>query len=130
LLARKTIRWVWPLKKFVIIANKRPSGGLIQQTLVLQTDTNTKIKAVASGVVMYAGKGVSGQGRLIIIEHNRSFMSIYGNTQESLVAKNEIVKAGQTIAEIGSTGMQEPKLHFEIRRNGKPVDPLNYLPKQ
>lgn len=130
LLSRRTIHWTWPVKKLVKVTDELSSGGLVQQALVVQVKPNSKVDAAASGVVLYAGEDISGYGKLIIIEHNRYYLSIYGNNSKIFVSKGNAVKAGQEIAEIGSTGMQEPKLHFEIRRNGKPVDPLHYLPKR
>jgi len=80
--------------------------------------------------VVYAGQGLRGYGNLVIVKHNETFLSAYAHTSRILVSEQEVVKAGQKIAEIGSTGTDKVKLHFEIRRNGKPVDPLRYLPKR
>jgi len=80
--------------------------------------------------VVYAGKGLRGYGNLVIIKHNANFLSAYAHTSRILVREKQKVKAGQKIAEIGSTGTDTVKLHFEIRRNGRPVDPLKYLPKR
>ena len=77
---------------------------------------------------MYAGSDLSGYGRLIILKHNSSYLSAYAHNKDLLVNEGDSVKAGQKIAEIGSTGTTEPKLHFQIRRDGKPVDPMGYLP--
>lgn len=88
------------------------------------------VKAAANGEVVYAGSDLSGYGKLIILKHNSSYLSAYAHNKEMFVREGDSVKAGQKIAEIGSTGTTEPKLHFEIRRNGKPVDPMGYLPKR
>jgi lipoprotein NlpD len=84
----------------------------------------------AAGTVVYAGQGLRGYGNLVIVKHNDTYLSAYAHTSRILVSEQEVVKAGQKIAEIGSTGTDKVKLHFEIRRNGKPVDPLRYLPSR
>ena len=86
--------------------------------------------AAAAGTVVYAGQGLRGYGNLVIIKHDDTYLSAYAHTSRILVREQEVVKAGQKIAEIGSTGTDKVKLHFEIRRNGKPVDPLEYLPSR
>ena len=86
--------------------------------------------AAAAGTVVYAGQGLRGYGNLVIVKHNDTYLSAYAHTSRILVSEQEVVKAGQKIAEIGSTGTDKVKLHFEIRRNGKPVDPLRYLPSR
>ena len=88
------------------------------------------VMAASGGEVVYAGSDLAGYGRLIILKHNNSYLSAYAHNRELLVREGYSVKAGQKIAEIGSTGTTEPKLHFEIRRNGKPVDPMRFLPKR
>jgi lipoprotein NlpD len=87
------------------------------------------VLAAAAGSVVYAGTGLRGYGNLVIIRHNEKFLSAYAHASRIVVRENESVKAGQKIAEIGSTGTDKVKLHFEIRENGKPVDPLKFLPK-
>jgi len=79
---------------------------------------------------VYSGTGVKGYGALLIIKHNEQFLSAYGHNDAILVAEGERVRAGQQIARMGSTGTDSVKLHFEIRREGKPVDPLKLLPKR
>lgn len=86
--------------------------------------------AAAAGTVVYAGKGLRGYGNLVIIKHSHSYLSAYAHTNKILVKEKDKVKENQKIAEIGSTGTNKVKLHFEIRSNGKPVNPLRYLPKQ
>ena len=75
------------------------------------------------------GNGLRGYGNLLIIKHNASYFSAYAHNKRLLVAEGASVKSGQKIAEVGSTGTDRTKLHFEIRRNGNPVDPLKYLPR-
>ena len=88
------------------------------------------VKAAANGAVVYAGRGLIGYGDMIIIKHDQTYLSAYAHNSRLLVKEGDQVKAGQTVAEMGNSGTDRVKLHFEIRRQGKPVDPLSYLPKQ
>ena len=88
------------------------------------------MKAVAAGKVVYAGTGIVGFGELLIVKHNDVYLSAYGHNDRLLVAEDDVVKAGQTIAEKGSSGTDRVKLHFEIRKEGKPVDPQRFLPRR
>jgi len=85
------------------------------------------ILASASGKVVYSGDGLISYGKLIIIKHNETFLSAYAYNHKLLVKEGDIVKAGQKIAEMGRKDRSTPRLHFEIRKNGKPVDPLKYI---
>lgn len=86
------------------------------------------MRAAADGEVVYSGNGLIGYGELIIVKHNASFLSAYGHNRKRLVAEGDKVRAGQQIAEMGSSGAARDALHFEIRKNGKPVNPADYLP--
>ncbi len=86
------------------------------------------VLAAADGKVVYAGAGLRGYGNLIILKHNNTFLTAYAHNQTLLVKEDQNVKKGQKIAEMGSTDADRVKLHFEIRRAGKPVDPARYLP--
>ena len=86
------------------------------------------IVAAADGRVVYAGAGLRGYGNLIILKHNNTFLTAYAHNQTLLVKEDQSVKKGQKIAEMGSSDADRVKLHFEIRRQGKPVDPAKYLP--
>ena len=86
--------------------------------------------AAADGVVVYSGAGLIGYGELIIIQHSDRYLSAYGHNRKRLVQEGEQVKSGQQIAEMGKSGAERHMLHFEIRRDGKPTDPLLYLPKR
>ena len=86
------------------------------------------VLAAADGRVVYAGAGLRGYGNLIILKHNNTFLTAYAHNQTLLVKEDQTVKKGQKIAEMGSTDADRVKLHFEIRRQGKPVDPSRYLP--
>ena len=84
--------------------------------------------AVADGRVVYAGAGLRGYGNLIILKHNNTYLTAYAHNQSLLVKEDQSVRKGQKIAEMGSTDADRVKLHFEVRRQGKPVDPSRYLP--
>ncbi|MFY8131154.1 MAG: peptidoglycan DD-metalloendopeptidase family protein, partial [Burkholderiaceae bacterium] len=88
------------------------------------------VLAAADGKVVYVGNGLRGYGNLVIVKHNDDFISAYAHNNKLLVQLNEAVKRGQKIAEMGNTDADRPKLHFEIRREGKPDDPLKYLPER
>ena len=84
--------------------------------------------AAADGKVVYADSGLRGYGKLIILKHNNTFLTAYAHNQNLLVKEDQVVKKGQKIAEMGNTDADRVKLHFEVRRQGKPVDPAKYLP--
>jgi lipoprotein NlpD len=86
------------------------------------------VLAAADGRVVYAGAGLRGYGNLIILKHNNTFLTAYAHNQTLLVKEDQVIKRGQKIAEMGSSDADQVKLHFEIRRQGKPVDPAKYLP--
>ena len=86
------------------------------------------VYASASGRVVYSGTGLRGYGKLIIIKHNQTYLSAYAHNSNILVKEGQNVTKGQKIAEVGNTDAPQAKLHFEIRRLGKPVDPAKYLP--
>lgn len=86
------------------------------------------VLAAAEGRVVYAGAGLRGYGNLIILKHNNTYLTAYAHNQSLLVREDQAVKQGQKIAEMGSSDADRVKLHFEVRRQGKPVDPLKYLP--
>ncbi|HQQ69257.1 MAG TPA: peptidoglycan DD-metalloendopeptidase family protein, partial [Alicycliphilus sp.] len=86
------------------------------------------VLAAADGRVVYAGAGLRGYGNLVILKHNNTFLTAYAHNQTLLVKEDQNVRRGQKIAEMGSTDADRVKLHFEIRRQGKPVDPARYLP--
>jgi lipoprotein NlpD len=88
------------------------------------------INAAAEGRLVYSGSGLVGLGELVIIKHNGTFLSAYAHNKLRLVKEGDLVKSGQTIAQMGRTGSDRVMLHFEVRKDGKPVDPLQYLPRQ
>ncbi|WP_299727280.1 peptidoglycan DD-metalloendopeptidase family protein [uncultured Endozoicomonas sp.] len=120
--------WQWPAKGKVVAAYSTRSP--VNKGIDISGKLGEPVKAAANGEVVYAGSDLSGYGRLIILKHNSSYLSAYAHNKDLFVSEGDSVKAGQKIAEIGSTGTTEPKLHFEIRRDGKPVDPMGFLPKR
>lgn len=120
--------WRWPASGAVI--NKYSSGAGLDKGIDIGGKLGQPIVATAKGTVVYAGSGLRGYGELVIIKHDDVFISAYGHNRRLLVNEGQQVNAGQQIAEMGSTGTDQVKLHFEIRRQGKPVDPLQYLPKR
>ncbi len=124
----KVSGWLWPVPGSVI--ETFSISGRINKGIDIRGKLGDSVKAAAAGEVVYAGSELNGYGKLVILKHNSSYLSAYAHNRELFVREGNSVKAGQKIAEIGSTGTTEPKLHFEIRRNGKPVDPMGYLPKR
>ena len=88
------------------------------------------VQAAAAGKVVYAGTGLRGYGKLVIVKHNPSFLSAYAHNSQILVKEGQGVAKGQKIAEAGASDSDQPMLHFEVRRQGKPVDPLKQLPSR
>lgn len=116
--------WMWPTKGPVLagfdeVKNKGLDFGGAAGDAVL---------AAAEGRVVYSGAGLRGYGNLIILKHNNTYLTAYAHNQTLLVKEDQSVKKGQKIAEMGSTDTDKVKLHFEVRRQGKPVDPAKYLP--
>ena len=98
------------------------------QGLGLSGKAGDPVLAAADGRVMYAGSGLRGYGNMVILKHNDTYLSAYAHNQTLLVKEDQVVKKGQPIAEMGSSDTDQVKLHFEIRRKGKPVDPARLLP--
>lgn len=120
-----TLNWVWPTSASHVTGYDPESGVT---GLQIAGSSGQKINSAASGEVVYAGEGLRGYGRLLIIKHNEEYLSAYAHNKRLLVREGEWVESGQTVAEMGSSGTDKVKLHFEIRRNGDPVDPGRYLP--
>ena len=105
-------------------------GDPTRQGIDIAGKRGDPVRAAADGVVVYSGSGLVGYGELIIVKHDESWLSAYGHNRARLVAEGAKVRAGQQIAEMGRTGADRDMLHFEVRFDGKPVDPLRYLPKR
>lgn len=119
-------KWLWPTDGTTVA--KFSSSTSLSKGIDIAGNLGQPVRATAKGTVVYAGSGLRGYGELIIIKHDEVYISAYGHNRRLLVDEGQQVNAGQTIAEMGSTGTDRVKLHFEIRRQGKPVDPLQYLP--
>ncbi len=121
------LQWLWPTKGS--LAERFVSGDPVRKGVKIKGRFGTTIKAAESGKVVYAGNGLIGYGRLVIIKHNKNYLSAYGYNRKIHVKEGDTVKKGVRIAEMGSDGNGKPMLHFEIRRNGAPIDPLKLLPR-
>lgn len=121
----KTV-WRWPCK-CRLVATFRGAHSL-QKGIDLKANLGEPIHAAAAGNVVYSGDGLRGYGKLLIVKHSEVLLSAYAHNQKLLVKEGETVRAGQVIAKMGKTGTTSVKLHFEVRLDGKPVDPLKYLP--
>ncbi len=120
------LTWQWPiegriLKKFSQSGNKG---------IDIDGKMGQKVQSAAYGKVVYTGSGLTGYGNLLIVKHNYLYLSAYANNSRLLVKEGQAVTKGQIIAEVGRVGSRPASLHFEIRKNGKPVNPLQYLPKK
>lgn len=119
--------WRWPTKGKVVSSYSTKVGG--NKGIDIAGKVGQPVYAASNGKVVYSGNGLSGYGNLIIVKHSEQYLSAYAHNRKLLVNEGGTVERGQKIAELGKSGTSAPKLHFEIRRNGKPVDPLKYLPK-
>ena len=120
-------KWIWPTRGKTL--NTFLASDLDRRGIDIAGKLGQPIVAVADGKVVYSGNGLAGYGNLIIIKHSDTYLSAYAHCQERLVREGMSVKAGKTVAKMGRKD-NTAKLHFEIRRNGKPVDPMKYLPKR
>jgi lipoprotein NlpD len=120
----ENVGWSWPAAGPVIGAfDEARSKGL-----AIGGKAGDAVLAAADGRVVYAGSGLRGYGNLVIVKHNNTYLSAYAHNQALLVKDDQVVRRGQKIAEMGSTEAERVQLHFEIRRQGKPVDPARLLP--
>lgn len=118
--------WIWPAEG-TLAGRFGAAGG---KGIDIVGARNTPVKAVAPGKVVYSGSGLRGYGQLLIVKHSGEFLSAYAHNETILVKEGDTVAAGQKIALMGDSDADRVKLHFEIRRYGKPLDPLNYLPER
>ncbi len=122
IVAKAISNWRWPAKGKLIAKYSAENRGIN-----IAGQAGEAIIATADGTIVYVGNGLSAYGNLIIIKHNNTYLSAYAHNKNILVKEGQHVKQGQTIAHMGSTGTNRVMLHFEIRKYGKPVDPLRYL---
>ena len=120
---REDVDWMWPVKGKVLSPFSEASKGMD-----IGGRKGAPVLAAASGRVVYAGAGLRGYGKLVIIKHNNTWLSAYAHNENILVKEQQDVRKGQKIAEMGSSDADQVKLHFEVRREGKPVDPAKVLP--
>ena len=118
--------WQWPIRGPVVSAYGAASGT--GSGIGIGGQFGAEIRASAAGEVVYAGDGLAAYGNLIIIKHNDTFLSAYGHNDELMVGESDSVEQGDVIARMGMGPERQPQVHFEIRRNGTPVDPLAHLP--
>ena len=120
------VRWVWPTQ------GKTKSAATVSGSkgIEIHGAKGQAVIAAAPGTVVYSGSGLRGYGELIIIKHNETYLSAYAHNDTRLVPEGRRVNAGELIARMGDTDAKDVMLHFEIRRNGKAVDPLKFLPKR
>lgn len=123
-----SIKWSWPVDGNLLSSYR--DGDPTRQGIDIAATGGAPVRATADGTVVYSGSGLVGYGELIIIKHSDQWLSAYGHNRNRMVNEGELVKGGQQIAEVGRSGASRDMLHFEIRYNGKPVDPLLYLPKR
>lgn len=116
------VAWIWPTAGKVIRGYSDSNKGVD-----ISGRAGQSVIAAGDGKVVYSGNGLRGYGKLIIIKHNKTYLSAYAHNSQLLVKEGQTVKKGQKIAEMGNTDADQVKLHFEIRRFGKPVDPMQYL---
>ncbi|WP_223253551.1 peptidoglycan DD-metalloendopeptidase family protein [Chromobacterium amazonense] len=116
------VAWLWPTEGKLIKGFSESNKGI-----EISGRMGQPVLAAGDGKVVYSGTGLRGYGKLIIIKHNKTFLSAYAHNSQLLVKEGQSVKKGQKIAEMGNTDADQVKLHFEVRRFGKPVDPMQYL---
>lgn len=120
------VAWIWPNNGKII--GTFSEGG--SKGVDIAGKAGDPVLAAGEGKVVYSGTGLRGYGKLVIVKHNETYLSAYAHNQNVLVKEGQSVTKGQKIAEMGNTDADQVKLHFEVRRQGKPVDPLKYLPSR
>ncbi|AHE97694.1 peptidoglycan DD-metalloendopeptidase family protein [Thioalkalivibrio paradoxus] len=123
-----TPQWQWPADGPVLRAFSNSSAS--RRGIAIGGERGDEIRAANDGEVVYAGSGLVGYGRLIIVKHDARFISAYGHNEELLVREGDRVQRGDRIARLGDSGAERPMLHFEIRVDGTPVDPIRLLPRR
>lgn len=121
------IEWIWPAAGKVVAGFNEASSS--NKGLDIGGRNGQPVLAAAPGKVVYSGSGLRGYGKLVILKHNKTYLSAYAHNRQILVKEGQNVAKGQKIAEMGDSDADQIKLHFEIRRLGKPVDPMKYLPQ-
>jgi lipoprotein NlpD len=122
----ETIDWQWPADGNV--AGEFGQGDSITAGIDITGEKGQPVKAAGPGIVVYAGSGVRGYGNLILLKHNDQFLSAYAHNDSLRVSENDVVEAGEVIATMGDSDAENVRLHFEVRRDGQPQDPMDFLP--
>lgn len=120
--------WHWPV--IGSVTKGFSNAGVSSKGIDIKGKDAEHVKAAADGVVVYAGNGLIGYGNLVIVKHNDVYLSAYAYNERILVKEKQSVRAGDSLAIIGGKGAERPLLHFEVRRDGQPIDPLKVLPKK
>jgi len=120
-----SLSWGWPAQGNIIRSFNTNTKGID-----IAGKVGDPVRAAAAGTVRYVGNGVRGLGNLVLIEHGADFLSVYAHNQQLLVKEAQKVKKGERIALLGQSDTTSPRLHFEIRRKGTPINPINHLPKK
>ncbi|WP_176212824.1 murein hydrolase activator EnvC family protein, partial [Halomonas sp. BC1] len=120
------VDWRWPTDGE--ITGEFGQGGSITAGIDIAGQKGQPVRAAGPGIVVYAGSGVRGYGNLILLKHNDQYLSAYAHNDSLSVKENDVVEAGEVIATMGDSDADSVKLHFEVRRDGQPQNPLDYLP--
>ena len=124
----RRVIWYWPVNSRLLSGYDGKSAG--KKGIKFAGNSGDPVRAAAAGKVVYSGSGLSGYGRLIIIKHNKDFLSAYAHNRKLIAAEGQWVNKGEIIARMGRSGTDRTQLHFEIRKKGRPVNPLRYLPER
>ena len=129
-LARSSTKFLWPIKGKLLSNYGAKGKGLYNDGMNIAAPNGSPIKAAENGVVAYAGTELKGYGNLILLKHADGYLTAYAHNSVNLVARGEIIKRGQTIAKVGTTGnVDRPQLHFQIRKGKRTINPTKYLVK-
>ncbi|KPQ20751.1 peptidoglycan DD-metalloendopeptidase family protein [Halomonas sp. HL-93] len=124
----ETIDWQWPSEGKVV--GEFGQGDSVTAGIDIAGEKGQPVRAAGPGIVVYAGSGVRGYGNLILLKHNDEFLSAYAHNDSLNVSENDVVEAGEVIASMGDSDAEDARLHFEVRREGQPQDPLEFLPSR
>ncbi|MCE8018095.1 peptidoglycan DD-metalloendopeptidase family protein [Halomonas sp. MCCC 1A17488] len=122
------VPWQWPTDGELV--GRFGEGGSITAGIDIAGQKGQPVRAAGPGIVVYAGSGVRGYGNLILLKHNDQFLSAYAHNDSLRVTENDVVEAGQVIATMGDSDAESARLHFEVRKDGQPQDPLKFLPER
>ncbi|MFQ3787946.1 peptidoglycan DD-metalloendopeptidase family protein [Halomonas sp. A29] len=122
------VPWQWPADGELV--GRFGEGGSITAGIDIAGQKGQPVRAAGPGIVVYAGSGVRGYGNLILLKHNDQYLSAYAHNDSLRVTENDVVEAGQVIATMGDSDAESARLHFEVRKDGQPQDPLKYLPER